>query len=79
MRSSPSLIPDSGMVDRDCDCAYTCSVEAFVLGNAGGRVDKDTIRTLTVLDSVAGIRTLMVVHHTGMPAPLLLAFGDVSA
>lgn len=40
-------------------------VEASVYANAGGRVNADTIRSLAVLDLVAGIDAVIVVHHTG--------------
>ena len=43
---------------------FTEPGEAFVLANAGGRVDNDTLRTLIVLDNVIGIKTVMIVHHT---------------
>ena len=38
--------------------------DANVLNNAGGRVDSDAIRSLIVLDSIAGVGTVIVVHHT---------------
>ena len=36
----------------------------FVLSNAGGRVDEGILRSLTVLDNVKGVRSVMVIHHT---------------
>ena len=38
--------------------------EANILNNAGGRVDGDAIRSLVVLDSIAGVSTVIVIHHT---------------
>lgn len=38
--------------------------DANIISNAGGRVDADTIRSLIVLDSIAGVGTVIVVHHT---------------
>ena len=38
--------------------------EVNILSNAGGRVDGDVIRSLIVLDSIAGVGTVVVVHHT---------------
>lgn len=39
--------------------------EAAVLSNAGGRVNADALRSIYVLDSIAGVGTVIVVHHTG--------------
>lgn len=38
--------------------------EATVLSNAGGRVNADALRSLYTLDSIAGVGTVVVVHHT---------------
>ncbi|KAG8530959.1 uncharacterized protein KY384_004316 [Bacidia gigantensis] len=42
----------------------TDPTESFILSNAGGRVDADTLRSLMVLDNVKGIKSVMVIHHT---------------
>ena len=39
--------------------------EAAVLSNAGGRVNADALRSIYTLDSMAGVGTVVVVHHTG--------------
>ena len=40
--------------------------EAAVLSNAGGRVNADALRSIYTLDSMAGVGTVVVVHHTGI-------------
>lgn len=50
-----------------------CVPEAFfgpgfrgaVIRNAGGRATDDAVRSLTVLKTLAGMKTVAVVHHTG--------------
>ena len=44
--------------------------EATVLSNAGGHVNADALRSLCVLDSIVGVGTVIVVHHTGMKTPV---------
>lgn len=33
--------------------------------NAGGRATKDAINSITVLRALVGIKTVLVIHHTG--------------
>ena len=39
--------------------------EVNVLNNAGGRIDDDAIRSIIVLDSIATVGTVIIVHHSG--------------
>lgn len=39
--------------------------EVNVLNNAGGRIDSGAIRSIIVLDSIATVGTVIIVHHTG--------------
>lgn len=36
-----------------------------VIRNAGGRATDDAIRSLTILRGLAGLRNVVVIHHTG--------------
>lgn len=38
--------------------------DALVIGNAGGRVNPDVLRSLIVLDDLLVVGTVIVVHHT---------------
>lgn len=41
-------------------------IRGGVVRNAGGRATDDAIRSFTVLRALAGLKTIAVVHHTGM-------------
>src|SRR5579871_6336808 len=38
--------------------------EAAIIRNAGGRAS-DALRSIATLDAIAGVATIVVVHHTG--------------
>lgn len=44
-----------------------------VIRNAGGRATDDAIRSLTILRGLAGLRNVVVIHHTGKQLNLRLS------
>ncbi len=40
-------------------------IGAAVIRNVGGRATKDAINSITVVRSLAGVKTVLVIHHTG--------------
>ena len=56
----------------------TQGAEAFVIRNAGGRTE-DALRDILVVDSLFGVKDIMVVHHTGISThsgPMLFLFSS---
>lgn len=56
-----SRVGDHGVHIANLVCGLS---EAAIIRNAGGRAS-DALRSIATLDAIAGLSTIIVVHHTG--------------
>lgn len=47
-----------------------------VFRNAGGRATDDAVRSMTVLRGLAGLRNVVVIHHTGKQRACSVTIND---
>lgn len=61
---SSDLISGTGIMAFVLLILFVGLSEAAIIRNAGGRAS-DALRSIATLDAIAGLSTIIVVHHTG--------------